>query len=384
MKNNEGKGGGELFEGEKEAWKINDNIRSSLSHNYLVYGDYQKEQGRTTLTDDQKFLEFIGTLNPAYTKFFNQRLEENLKLANPDGIKKYEELQSIFADYENKLASLRANYSLPITDDKEAIVALQIEFGNNINYREAKRLGLEVNIIRGSEAANRLLQEVIGKTINITTKKGQKAFVDQWKKECPNLPMPCVPPNDFWYLTQISQSRIISNLEVSGQRANQPAAPHFEKDEVLLVDNWTEQDYSSPEAALSHQSKLLEALLGTGSTVNISREIIDNALWEGDPSNREPTEQHQKILKQLNCDPKQLELRLIRQDEYARLAPAKQFGQKNLWTNFDNYFLEGGGVCSGLNGGFRAYGGPSRVDSYQRVLPRGDLAVRLVLSRKQG
>ncbi|MEK7625631.1 MAG: hypothetical protein AAB467_04790, partial [Patescibacteria group bacterium] len=156
------------------------NIRNSLSTDYLAYGDLLLEQGKKTPIDDRKFLEFIGTLNPAYTKFFNQRLEENLKLANPDGIKKYEELQSIFADYENKLASLRANYSLPITDDKEAIVALQIEFGNNINYREAKRLGLEVNIIRGSEAANRLLQEVIGKTINITTKKGQKAFVDQW------------------------------------------------------------------------------------------------------------------------------------------------------------------------------------------------------------
>ncbi|MEK7625386.1 MAG: hypothetical protein AAB467_03480, partial [Patescibacteria group bacterium] len=323
--------------------------------------------------------------NPAYTKFFNQRLEQNLQNANPDGKKKYEELKSIFEDYENKLASLHANYSLPITDDKEAIAALQIQTETrDINYLEAKRLGLEVNMIRGSEAARRLLGEVTDKTINITTKKGQKAFVDQWKKECPNLPMPCVPPNDFWYLTQISQSRIISNLEVSGQRANQPAAPHFEKDEVLLVDNWTEQDYSSPEAALSHQSKLLEALLGTGSTVNISREIIDNALWEGDPSNREPTEQHQKILKQLNCDPKQLELRLIRQDEYARLAPAKQFGQKNLWTNFDNYFLGDDGDRYGLSGGYHGFGGPSCVGSDWRGYAHDYLAVRLVLSRKQG
>ena len=253
----------------------------------------------------------------------------------------------------------------------------------DINYLEVKKLGLESNIISGSKAAERLLQEVINNKINITTDEGKEAFIDQWKKDCPNIPMPCVPPNAFWYLTNLSQNRIISNLDNLPAGTNLPATPRFQEDETLFVDNWKEQDYNSPDAASPHRSELLNALLGDPSTVNIQRQTIDEALWDGDPANRQPTKKHKEILKQLGCDPKEFEIRLIRQDEYARLAPSKGWGQKNLWTNFDNYFLEDDGDRRGLSGGYRDHGGPSRVNYYWRARAADFLSVRLVLSRKQ-
>ena len=250
-----------------------------------------------------------------------------------------------------------------------------------IDYAKAKELDLELNFIPGNEFAERLLLEVIDKKIDITTDEGRKIFVDQWNKECPYLPMPCVPPNDFWYLEQLSQTptRIIANR--GKRKINQPAIPNFAEDEILFVDNWQEQDFGTAEATESHHSKLLEALLGDSSTVNISRETLDNALWSKNPANRQPTKKHQEILKQLKCDPKEFELRPIRQDEYARLATSYGWGQKNLWTNFDNYSLEGGGRF-GLDGGYRYNGGASGVDYSRRGNASGDLSVRLVLSRK--
>lgn len=343
-------------------------IHAKLSPEQLIFADQLIAIGAVTGAEENVF-EFVSGISPEQCVSFLKFTEGKNKVWSENTLKE-------------KMEFFQQNYAFPL-NDKEATAILESQ-PESINYAEAKKLGLEANILRGSEAARKLLQaianpEVAKRTIDITTPAGQKAFVKQWKENCPNLPMPCVPPKDFWYLTRLSQNRIISNLEGD----NQPEPPRFEDNEILFVDNWQEQDYDSTEAASSHHSKLLQVLLGNDSTVNISREAIDQALWKGDPALRQPTTIHLEVLKKFGCDPAKFELRLIRQDEYARLASAKGLGQKNLWTNFDDYFLGDDGARNGLVGGYRAVGGPSDVGSDWRGDAGSRLAVRLVLSRKR-
>ena len=116
------------------------------------------------------------------------------------------------------------------------------------------------------------------------------------------------------------------------------------------------------------------------STVNIKRQDLDAALWQGDPCLRIPTVKHKALLQTLGVDPQTHELRPIRQDEYARLANTKAWGQKNFWTNFDHYCLEDADARLGLLGGNADYGGARHVDDDSRALATGHLAVRLVLA----
>ena len=162
------------------------------------------------------------------------------------------------------------------------------------------------------------------------------------------------------------------------------AKPYFDQDEVLWIDDWEEKDWDASGKPLKTDiSPLLKELLGKIGVVNIKRQDLDAALWNGDPAKRVPTAKHQSILKKLGLDHNQFELRCIRQDEYARLHQIRNLGNKNLWTNFDNYFLEDGGDRLGLLGGRRANGGASHVGDGSWGDFGGNLAVRLVLARKQ-
>lgn len=248
------------------------------------------------------------------------------------------------------------------------------------NETEARRLNLERLEVRGNQEAQKLIDQVIDGSIDITTDDGKKQFTETWAVNCPNLPAPCVPDKSYWwYLTQLAKHKIIANLE----GPEQPAIPHFDQDGVILVDSWQETNWDAPDAPTKHKSPLLKALLNHESTVNIKRQDLDSALWQGDPSLRIPTPKHKALLQTLGVDPAQFELRPIRQDEYVRLAKTKGWGQKNLSTNFDHYGLEGDGVCGGLRGGNRGLGGPSSVGRDSRDGAAGILAVRLVLARKK-
>ena len=297
--------------------------------------------------EKEEYISFLKSIGKNQAEFILQLIDQKI----------WSELETI----KEKLESFKENFSITLSDQEAKIFLTMNPETNDIDYEKAKEMNLELNLIRGSEAAGRLLQEVVSNKIDINTEEGQQSFIKQWKKECPNLPMPCVPPNDFWYLQQLQAKRIISNIEnpLQGQ-PNQSAAPRFQEDEFLFVDNWQEEDWDNKKAKKSHYSELLEDMLNNkGSTVRIRRQDIDQALWEGDPANRMPTEKHKEALGTLGCDPKEFELRLIRQDEYARLAPTKGYGQKNLWTNFDNYFLGGDGDRCGLDGGYRGDGDAS-------------------------
>ena len=266
-------------------------------------------------------------------------------------------------------------------------------FVGQINEAEAERLGLERVKLQAFPEAQDLMARIFDRTradaIDIGSAAGRELFFVTWLKSCPDLPPPCVLCNsagtvlpdqtgtvgvnwsksDFWYLTQLQAGKIMSNLDKDNPI---PAYPSFDKQATLFVMGWQEGDYYQAT------SPLLKELLRTESVVNISRESLDAALWEGDPSAKIKTAKHMELITNLGLSPNNYNLRLIAQDEYARLAPIKNFGKSNLWTMYSDYVFERNDVNS-LRGGNGVYGGASYVDSDSRGSARPHAAVRLVL-----
>ena len=256
-------------------------------------------------------------------------------------------------------------------------------FFGQINEMEAKRLGLERVELEGNPAAQDVIARIFDQTrtdkfdiLNKDAKKAEAAiqmFVTAWQHVAPNISVPHVAGQN--YLIRLAQGEIISNLDIDNKKFS---SPQFDKPATLFVMDWQEGDYDDPTFQQT-KSPLLKELLGTESVVNISRQYLDIALWEGDPSAKIKTAQHMKLITNLGLNPNFYNLRLIAQDEYARLAGAgKNFGKSSLWTWFDDYQVEGDAVHS-LLGGRREFGGVSIVDHSSRSFANPNIAVRLVL-----
>ena len=266
-------------------------------------------------------------------------------------------------------------------------------FIGKINEAEARRLGLERVEVEGNLAAQDLMARIFDQTrtdkfdiLNADKIKSSSAihqFVTAWQQAAPNIPVPYVVMKYVNYIERLAQGNIISNLDKNNKKIS---PPHFEKSSVLWMENWNEGNYN--DATFKKTTSPLLTELGvkqkdgkpaTG-VVDISRIAVDAALWTGgDPLSKIKTPKHTALITKLGLDPEHCHFRLIRQDEYARLAGAgKNFGKSDLWTWFDDYRVEGGFV-RGLTGGYRGVGGPSVVDCQWRADAADVLAVRLVL-----
>ncbi len=270
-------------------------------------------------------------------------------------------------------------------------------FIGQINEAEAHRLGLEKVKVEAFPKAQKLMLAVIQKNVlmfDLTLDACKNYFVTAWLRDCPDLPPPYVlkdkdgiilpdqtdltdvdwDKSDFWYLQQLQTGKINSNLDTDNPI---PALPSFDKPATLFVMDWEEGDHDNTTFQKT-KSPLLKELLGTESVVNIKREDLDNALWHGDPSLKIKTPEHIALITILGLNPNTHNLRLIAQDEYARLAPSKNWGTKNLWTMYNNYFNRGA-IMRSLFGGNRGGGGASTVITDSRDEADPFSAVRLVL-----
>ncbi len=260
----------------------------------------------------------------------------------------------------------------------------QDPFVRLINEAEARRLGLEKIELEDNPAAQDVIARIFDQKradkfdiLNSDDKKSAAAiqmFVTAWEQVAPNIPVPCVPCENEYYIKQLAKRANIRNLDKDNPI---PAYPSFDKRATLFVMDWQEGNYNDPTFHKT-TSPLLKELLGTESVVNISRQSLDTALWEGDPSAKIKTAKHMELITNLGLSPNNYNLRLIAQDEYARLAPIKNFGKSNLWTMYSDYVFERNDVNS-LRGGNGVYGGASYVDSDSRGSARPHAAVRLVL-----
>jgi hypothetical protein len=267
-----------------------------------------------------------------------------------------------------------------------------------------KKFGLKPIELRPEPDAQNIIMRVADQSrpnkIDITTEDGKEdgkqIFIDAWNQaffdqntKTFRLPPPCVPPHDWEYLQLYAEKRIFkdSNEKTDSQEI---ALPNYDQSGIIAIDGYIQSDWNDPKPNQKHQSLLLKELIGNESTVSISREQIDNALWQnGDSVKRIQTKKHQNIITALCLDPAQYELRLITYEEYARLSTTDlgkelNIGTKNIWTHFEYYTKRrGGGNRRGLFGGFNRLGGSPSIGSELCDNPRDDLTVRLVLSRKQ-
>ncbi len=271
-------------------------------------------------------------------------------------------------------------------------------FGS-INETEARRLGLERVEVQGNPAAQKVLARIYGQPIfnklDILTRDAGNSiaaiqqFGAAWKKAAPNIPLQYGTQNGRFtvhdgYHRRLAEGNVISNLDKDNKKVS---LPRFDEPAVLWIENWKEVSIDD-EAFDQTTSPLLTALDvkqkdGQSATgvVNISRIAIDEALWTGDPSDRTKTPKHTALITKLGLDPAHYNFRLIRQDEYARLAGAgKNFGNKalGLCTWFDDYAVEGDEV-EGLCGICYFDTDDYIVRSKSRDYAAEFLAVRLVL-----
>lgn len=318
--------------------------------------------------------DFYLACKKARTVLENLRIK--LKIQNAKTLPK-QKTKLAFAVDVQKVAS---NPILPDHSSSEG------EFAN-LNETEALRLGLERVEIVGNPQAQDLVNRIIGQTTprfdvaNTDDKISTTVislFATAWKAAAPNIPVPCVPGKYVGYIKALATGRIISNLDKDHKIIS---SPQFDKPKILWIESWEEGDYNNEQFKTTASPLLKElGINATGIKVNISRETVDAALWTGDPSNKQKTPRHLALIRKLGLNPDHYNFRLIAQDEYTRLAAVKNFGKSNLWTMFNDYWVQGETVCS-LDGGSRVYGGASGVGYGNRGNAYDDLAVRLVLER---
>lgn len=242
----------------------------------------------------------------------------------------------------------------------------------NLNHTRAEKLGLQELHLHGYPTADQLITDVLAKKFDMNKVDDQKKFVKAWEEKLEDIPPLYVTKyRDYWFLKKLQERKIIQNLEGK-------AVPYkmLFSETNILVESWPETDWGK----LSAKSLLLKELLGTSMVVNICREQLDEALWSGDPANHKKNKKHVELVESLSLNPDEWEFRCIRWEEYSRGAKQMNWGQSELWTHFDGYFLWDDDR-NGLAGGGRADGGAADVGHYWRDTAGSHLAVRLVLSR---
>lgn len=282
---------------------------------------------------------------------------------------------------------------------------------------ELRYFKLEQLQLKPQDEADKLISRVVlsgkirfGTNIDIESSNGQKEFCRTWKKMCGLLPMPCVPPEewfktlypgkpfpvdtdkkgDFWYLKQLADELVVDDLGESNLFAIKSPIPDFGQEGAIYVMDWKEINNDTANRAGNkllqtgaYTSPLLQELgITKEGVVNISRQEIDNALWEGDPGDHKKTAKHTSIIDKMGFKSHGFEFRCIRHEEYTLLASQKKWGQHNLYTHFDNYVFDAKKKShDGLCGGGVRRGGASLVTYADRNREENDLAVRLVLAR---
>lgn len=316
------------------------------------------------------------------------------------GIPKTRKLQTVVIDVSPEGIEL---YTPEINEEK--VVSEREKLF--IPEQKAREYGLKKIELPAYTKAQRIIDDVMqdqrgGFGFHIETPVGQEEFVDKWESNCPGLPMPCIlnlDKSDFWYLIQLKRGNIIANTtdikdpkDSEKKLPNIPLLPRFGEAETLYAMDWVEEDRETKVNPPDSQTKLqktrcplLDKLLRPDQhkgVVNIRREDLDAALWDGDPAGRIPTNNHKAILNDLGLDSRLDEIRYISQDEDSRGSRIQGWGTKNIRINYDGYFLESGEYRYGLISGGHNEGSSSLIQPFPLDEAGDYLAVRLVVARK--
>ncbi len=318
---------------------------------------------------------------------YRERWQKFSKIGQEEIIKNFNRLMSQ-SDKETKLLLSVIGKQL-----HEQLVILSATVENYVKP-EAEKLDLEPLWLHAYPTADLLLQEAVYGEIDFAKLEDRATFCRRWVEAHPDLPLPCVPPEelfkklypdrpypdygnksegDFWYLKSIVDRLIVKNVK------GRPRAvmPYFGKTDLILVESWPEANWPPDESSLLKR-------LGSEYTrvAGLSRAKLDSLLWRGDPGDRLPSEAQTNALNDLGLHSDYVEIRCINWSEYARGAELYYWGDYVLYTHFDDYSLRKNKTRLGLVGGNRNYGGASDVSDIHLDSSTGDLATRLVVARK--
>ncbi|MDI6809861.1 MAG: AAA family ATPase [Candidatus Eisenbacteria bacterium] len=221
-------------------------------------------------------------------------------------------------------------------------------------------------------------------------KVNKQALKTAWAQDCRDLPN--TPEKSFWFFQALVEHQLSNTIDSDDPNnftnPTKPHFPQFRQDSFLLAMDFSEFDYDNQtdkrDALSSETKKILQTLFNTKDPTSITRDEVNKALWTNHET-RTQSPQARAVVRQLlgfGANPDDYELRLMRYDEYARASQTQNYGQKNLLTYFDGYYVYDNGHRGGLFGGDRGYGGAARVDAGARAPGTENLAVRLVLSRR--
>lgn len=143
----------------------------------------------------------------------------------------------------------------------------------------------------------------------------------------------------------------------------------------LVAEDLLLEDFAEPEPkALMPRTELLAAL-GLESRWGLTRVEIENAILLHGP----------RILKEeLKLDPLAFRLVAIPGDIFTHLGPARGWGQQEMWTHFDGYWVREGGRLDALAGGDRRFGGTHDLINFSLTYTTEKVLARFaVVQRKR-
>ncbi|MEK7083843.1 MAG: hypothetical protein AAB932_01260, partial [Patescibacteria group bacterium] len=210
--------------------------------------------------------------------------------------------------------------------------------------------------------------------------------IEYWNEHCADLP-PLDKGKNEWFFWLLAMGRLTDTVDGNSRTVvGRRHVPDFGHPEFLLCLDWPEFDPENAEEVARAEAHLgmkifKESKFSSGTDPKgPKRYEIDITLWEGDCNKRIQTAAMKQVVRELLTreeNPDDFELRLIRYDEYVRVAHDKNYGQKDLLTHFEGYTT--GEKRDGFYGGYRLPGGAIGVGASDRAYA----AVRLVLARKR-
>jgi hypothetical protein len=123
----------------------------------------------------------------------------------------------------------------------------------------------------------------------------------------------------------------------------------------LVVEDLLLEDFPEPEPKAELPRSGLLSALGLESRRGLSRIDLENALLQHGP---------RIVSETLELDPEAFRLVAIPPDIYTHLGQERGWGQKEMWTHFDGYWLRDGGKLQVLAGGDKRFGGTHDVVSF--------------------
>ena len=142
----------------------------------------------------------------------------------------------------------------------------------------------------------------------------------------------------------------------------------------LVVEDLLLEDFPEPEPRAHMPRTELLAALGLDSRWGLSRKQIEVALLENGP----------RILEEkLGLKAEEFRLVAIPPDIYTHLGKERGWGQKEMWTHFDGYWVREGGNLQALAGGDVRFGGAHDVIGFHPSYNNEKLLARFAVVQRR-